>query len=255
MSTGRYTNAGSIAGLMNLGILVKERLLRDAQNTGDTAGTVQWTSDTELVMLSEAVVGVTAATDFGSPVFASDNNILTLTRPDNGNPVGHVKKFISAAIADVEIWSEVVQLLYAFFGTDVAEQKIALLTSQSLGGTGALTMGRYVLSGRGQITGFFADVVFDDTGVVAGDQDLILTIDATHRGGADVVITGANVNILDTTDYANGDRKSSTAITALNTYSNNDVLLLKLLAGGTLLTTAQDSLFQFGFQQTRLLGA
>ena len=140
-------------------------------------------------------------------------------------------------------------------GTDKEELTVGMFPSLALEGTSEVLLCRMKMHGRGNITDFNVDVAFDDTGVVAGDQQVILKIDSTHRGGSAVQVTGAVVDIDDTTAYASGDRLSSTAITANNTYSNNDEVQVFLAASGTGLTAAQDSLFVAKIEVQRLPGA
>ncbi|MCB0384075.1 MAG: hypothetical protein KDD43_01685 [Bdellovibrionales bacterium] len=70
-------------------------------------GSLDCLVDTEGFNLSKvSVTGVSAITDIGSPVYASNDNDLTLTRPDaNTDAVGYVSDWDTGSTCDVRIFS------------------------------------------------------------------------------------------------------------------------------------------------------
>jgi hypothetical protein len=73
---------------------------------GDAAGTVEVVVAQQGVILGHEsgvdVTGVTAETDVGATVYASDHRTLTLTSSSN-TAVGKVKQFVSTGVAVVEL--------------------------------------------------------------------------------------------------------------------------------------------------------
>jgi hypothetical protein len=72
--------------------------------TGD--GTLEATIDVGGVTLQyKSVTGVTAVTNTGDPVFASDDNTLTLTDVSNMYPVGRIVRWYTSTYCDVRFYS------------------------------------------------------------------------------------------------------------------------------------------------------
>ena len=253
LSDGRFTNANDAAGILNNGILIREIAFRDENTTGDAAGSVKWTNDTELVLVNETVAGVSSASDIFKMVYAIDNSTLTIVKPVNGNPIGYVKRFVAATKADVALFNESEHVVLSSSGGSERNEAVATLPSVALEATTSLTLAQKELKGSGNITDFFATVVFKDAGVVAGDIDLILKLDSTARGGGVVTVNGALLNL--TSSDAQGAIVSSTAITGNNSYANGDILILERDSGSaTGFTAAQNSFFEVGVSVENVVG-
>jgi len=72
--------------------------------TGD--GTIECAVDISGVILKNVpVTGADNINDVGDPVFASDDNTLTLSPPTGANEVGFVTRYQSSGYADVHLFS------------------------------------------------------------------------------------------------------------------------------------------------------
>ncbi len=74
--------------------------------TGLTDGSVEVSVDTSgLVLESVTVTGVGAQSDVGALVYATDENILTLTQSAGQSPIGFVSRWILSTTCDVQLFS------------------------------------------------------------------------------------------------------------------------------------------------------
>lgn len=72
--------------------------------TGD--GTLECDVDVGGVTLQyKSVTGVTAQTNVGDPVFATDDTVLTLTDPSNMYPIGRIVRYYTSTYVDVKLYS------------------------------------------------------------------------------------------------------------------------------------------------------
>ncbi len=101
-ATGKLTGYATTTGLIPLGGRFSDEALGDAssppkENNID-AGVGR-------VSRRVSVTGVSAQTDVGKPVFASDDNVLTLTATGNQIPAGWIERWHNTTICDVAMFS------------------------------------------------------------------------------------------------------------------------------------------------------
>jgi hypothetical protein len=86
-----------------LGVAINSGLYAESV-TGD--GTLECTVDVGGVTLQyKSVAGVTAITNTGDPVFASDDNTLTLTDPTTMYPIGRIVRWYTSTYCDIRLYS------------------------------------------------------------------------------------------------------------------------------------------------------
>ena len=96
-TTGRAVLWSDVANLEHLGHALEG-------GTGDAGGTVRVSIEAgDRILEKTAVTGVTAETDVGTMVHATDDNTFTLTPGANAPAVGRVIKFHTGTTVDVLI--------------------------------------------------------------------------------------------------------------------------------------------------------
>lgn len=74
--------------------------------TGDTLGAEESGVDVSGVIIkSETITGLTAATQLGDLVFASDENTFDMAATAGGNPIGYIVRFVRALFGDIKLFS------------------------------------------------------------------------------------------------------------------------------------------------------
>lgn len=152
-------------------------------------------------------------------VYATDDGTFDLTRPTLGHPVGIITAFRTSALADVYFFS---------FG------ELCVLGMAGAGRPGLWMLGTVngVASAGNHATGIVAPChgrILSVYGIVfepQTDADAACTINL-EIGGTDVtggVITWVTADVL-------GDKKSGTAITALNVFHEGDLIDIEVAAG------------------------
>ena len=171
----------------------------------------------------KAVTGASALTDHGMPVYWSNDNTLTLTRPALGRPAGFVAQWKTGTTCDVML-----------FGPLMDARKHMGVQLLSLGGYSALAANlaagdilQFAFPGRIRVLTFYAIIAAD----LAGGTSIVITLKAgttAMTGGVLTLDTGSDV----------GEKIDSTAITALNVVSESDVLVGTAAVVGTFTTGA-----------------
>ena len=99
--TGRTTPWADVANYQFLGFYDG-----NATATGNAGGTVSASVDTSGRTLENvSVVGVTALTDVGKRVYASDDNTFTLTASANVNAIGRLVRWRTSTFGDVQLFT------------------------------------------------------------------------------------------------------------------------------------------------------
>jgi len=225
ITTGLVENADDTADLLPIGLVVgsSDRDNSISGLTGDGNKTV--IVRTGNLLNSVTVAGVSAITDFGKFVYATDNQTFTLTKPTAGIPIGWVKKWRNSTTCDVQMFTSS-ELLMMSYVPQKERIFLGIVTGQNLGGTSAADLLKYTAYRRMQLDTLIAMPMIDDA-VLAGDQDVNLEIGSTN-------VTGTMA--LAYTD-CNGVADLGTAVTQALTGSTianqGDEITLELVASGT----------------------
>lgn len=175
------------------------------------------------------ITGLTGdRTDHGLPVFMTDGNTPTLTRPSVGLPFGIVVEFISTTEAWVMCFSFEVLTALAFCGGGKTEKLVGIVSAGATAGNSATSV---KLFGHGKITACYGQVIVEATDADV-DVDINLELDA-------VDVTGGVIEWL--FSDAIGSKKAGTAITAANEFHDGALLDIEV-AVNTAGTTADPGL-------------
>lgn len=238
ISTGKVEFMDDAANLLPIGIAVKQADGDNENLTGDSGGTYKVISRSGVVLKDCTVVGASAITDTFKLVYATDGQVMTLTKPSVGLPIGFIKKWTSGTTCDVQLFSLEASFLQAQLGT-TKQICLGKLWSNAIEGTSALDLMKWTAPFAGKITGFYAYLEKFDAGLVAGAQTFNLEIGATNLTGGVLSLGYENADGSD--DLA--VKVSSTAITANNEFDAGDEITMELVASGTGFTASQDGCF------------
>lgn len=158
------------------------------------------------------VTGTSAQANVGLPVYATDDNVLTITRPAaNAIPVGVITKWWTGTTCDVRIFGFNLTYLLALCGAGATVWNMGVMSAGA--GTGNVLTG-IVAPFHGRILAVYGVVAVDAT-----DADVVQTINF-EIGGVDVtggVITWAFGDAI-------GVKVAGTAITAANEFHHGDLI-------------------------------
>lgn len=229
--TSLLENGKSAKDIMNVGFFLNESQLREDKATGD--GTIEWVyesgKDTEI----QAITGVATVADIFKLVYVTDNQTLTTVKPANGTPVGYVKRFRSAGIADMHIFSEAEAVIMGYSGNE-SMKTAAHITAFVLEGTSKITLSEWIADSTHVITDMYAVKMEKDAGSIAGSQNISLE----HDPGTGFVAI-ATSQVLIAFGDAQGARILLTAAMGANVISRGEKVRLVLDASGTGFTAAQ----------------
>jgi len=206
-----------------------EGLLGDAANRATIEGGI--------IALNRSVTGASAVTDKWKPVYATDGQTLTLTRPTGGKPIGFVWNWISSTYCDVYFFS-VVDVYFQACRPTRQSRFVTSINSNALGGTSAVTLLTFVAKEHFKILSLYAQPGGYDTGIVAGSQVINFAINAVATTGG--VLTLAYTSFDAATDL--GTQIDATAITAANEVHAGDTVTLLMAVSGTGFTAAKQGL-------------
>ena len=202
-----------------------------------------------------AVTGATAKTDIGKPVYATDGQTLTLTKPTTGLPHGFVVDWISSTNCDVYLFSFAESIANLNMGNGLYKYELRDLgtfPANALQGTAAATLFTFPASYEHyKLISFHAQCVSHDDAAVAGSQALNLNIDGTNVTGG--VLTLAYTNCDAVGDM--GTAINATEITAENEVHQGDVLKIEMAASGTGFTADTSAAFKLYAIIQKLPGA
>lgn len=104
-STGYVQNAAAGSGIVPIGHCfgASDRDNSVVGLTGD--GTKKAIIKSGKTFNDVSVIGTSGIDDVGALVYATDNQTYTVTKPTNGLPIGWVKKWKSATICDVQMFT------------------------------------------------------------------------------------------------------------------------------------------------------
>lgn len=172
-----------------------------------------------------AVTGAASRGDIGKPVYATDDNTLSLTRPTNGTPVGMVVEWHTSTTCDVLLFGLAVQAAIDLGGQGQEILYLGELDFSTVA-DGDLRTG-FPMPFHGEFLDFFGMV--KEVCVGAGGTIAVnLEIDGTNvTGGVITYATGTGTDTL-------GEKLAGTAITAANVFHEGSLLDIEgASAGGT----------------------
>lgn len=215
LASGHVRPWNDAAGYVFVGIAL-EKVVGD--------GTERCTVSVGPVLVKSATITLTsAAADNGRPVYASDDDTFTMTRPSaDASPVGYLERFISVTSGDIVLFSRAESMTLGLAGGNKTVRYIGRVDLTQLSGSADLIT-NIPLFGHGKIVDFFAVVekVSTDAAAAVALNLEINTVD----------VTGGVISITDTADTGAGGfidtlghKFSSTAITAANEYHDGDTL-------------------------------
>jgi hypothetical protein len=191
-----------------------------------------------LVSENVSVTGVSAVTDLGKLVYATDGQTMTLTRPTTGLPVGVIVNYRTSTYCDIYLFSFAESVMWSMQGVAPSGYYLKDLGSYGLNafqGTVALTSWIETSYDHYKIVSWHAQPTHYDNAVVAGAQVLNLEI-----GGTTVKTTGgtnASALTLGLASFdAAGDMGTAidaSAVVSANEVHVGDVLEVVLTASGT----------------------
>lgn len=165
-----------------------------------------------------AVTGVSAQSDVGKSVYASDDATLTLTAPStNAIPVGMITRWHVSTTCDVLIFGWALQRILALAGGN--RQTMLLGIGSAGAATGNMATG-ILMPFHGKIISCYGIVIVEPT-----DADVVQTINL-EIGGTNV--TGGVITFQ--FDSALGTKLAGTAITAANEFHHGDLLDIETVA-------------------------
>lgn len=228
------TTAGTVephddaAGTAFLGIY------EGADSTGASGSTRVPVSTERKILVQQTVTGVSAQTDIGAPVYISDDDTMTLTRPaDDAVCIGMVIRWYSSTTCDVLVFDPVDSFLYSMSGRGKKTHHLGVY--ELLLGAGSWVNG-YKLFGTGKITNFY--LVWDGNAASgsSGDVDLTLEINGT-------TVTNSQISVLESGTTTIGTVLAvDSAISGANTFYDGDTLEV-VAAENTAYTAGSVSLF------------
>ena len=250
ISTGKVEFADDADNLIPCGIVEYPSDGLVAHLTGD--GTYKAIVKGDII-LRWAVTGATAKTDIGKPVYATDGQTLTLTKPTTGLPHGFVADWISSTTCDVYLFSFEESLAMASAGNYQYQFKdLGTFPANSLQGTAGVTLFIFPASYEHyKFISFHAQCVSHDNAAIAGSQALNLDIGGTNVTGG--VLTLAYTDCDAAADM--GVAIDATAITAENEVHQGDVVKIEMAASGTGFTPDTAGAFKLYAIVQRLPGA
>lgn len=233
LSTGKTEFADDAASLLPNGMVVAANPGNIEESyTGNSGGTNKSVSRGNLILENVSVTGVTAITDVGKLVYATDGQTLTLTRPTTALPVGYVRAWRATTYCDV--------FLFDFHASWVLSQcspapsgyfrkSFGFFPTNAIQGTTAADLRVETAYEHYKILSLHAIPTAYDNAVAAGAQNLNLKIGSTN-------VTGGVLSLAAASFDATGDMGTvinATAITAENEVHIGDVVTLELVASGT----------------------
>lgn len=190
--------------------------------TGDTAASpiVQGRVSLESgVLKGVTVAGATGVSSVGLPVYASDDNTFTTTRPTLGIAVGFVSRWITGTTADIYRFST--EVMYVLQLAGAGQQLWNLGVSSPRSSSGNLLTGIQAPH-HARILDVYTIVGGALTGA-GGSSTVNLEIGGTNLTGGVVTIT--------TAAGAVGTKATDTAITGANVVSEGDLIDVELAVG------------------------
>jgi len=206
-------------------------------DTGDTSATVPPTVGLDVnprILSRVTVTGASAITDQWSPVYATSNADLTLTRPAaDAEVVGFVSKWHVSTTCDVLLLGLIGQLILGMAGGNRTVIDLGHYDNADLA-DGDIRTG-FAMPFAGKFISLHGNVEAAFTGV-SGTATVNLEIGGTNvTGGALVVSTAAGGTV--------GTQLDATAITAANTFSTGDLLDIEVSSAGGTQTLGRVGLF------------
>ena len=182
------------------------------------------------ILRRHAVVGTTAKTDWGEKVYASDDNILTITKPAaNALPIGIVWDWHTGTTCDVYLFGFANLCGISLGGGAKATIYLGSISFSGFADANMLT--GIVLSGHGKILELYT--ITEEALVGSGGTGLV----NGEIGGTD--ITGGVVTVATATQATQGAKSAGTAITALNRFHDGDLLDIEVASSSGTLTSGR----------------
>ena len=186
-----------------------------------------------MVYKQATVAGVTSRGDIGKAVYATDSDVLTLTRPSLGTPIGFVSEWYTSTTCDVLFLGLAAQAALDFSGQGV---QVLHLGSFSFAGTGdADLLTSYPAPYHASIESFYT-VVSELFVGSSGACTLNLEIGTTD-------VTGGALTVATATCGTIGTVLTSAPITALNVVHAGDLISVEGTASATTRTSGRFDLY------------
>jgi hypothetical protein len=188
--------------------------------TGNTSATPKEEAriNEEPVYYDVAVTGIAGDnTDNLRLVYATDDNTFTLTRPTRAIPVGIITRYISSSKCRVRFFSFAEMAMIAMGGAAKYTWHLGVMSAGAPTGN---VLTSIVMPHHGRFLDVYGIVAVDATDADV-QQDINLEIDGTN-------VTGGVVTWL--FSDAVGAKKSGTAITAANVFSEGSLLDVETVA-------------------------
>lgn len=250
VSTGKAENMDDLKNLIPSGIAEAQSQGDPTALTGD--GTVKVSTRQNKILRNVTITGLSARSDKYKPVYMTDNQTFTLTRPSCGLPVGFVDHWVSGTTGDIYLLSKEAAWLFSYTQGDKFVLDFGLILSNALTGTAEAVL--WILAAAKKhftIDSLVFACASFDAHSVAGAQSAHLEIAGVATTGG--VVTLACTDVDTTADQ--GVAASVTAITALNEVHIGDQVELVMAASGTGFTVDCNSAYHAYALCTLLPGA
>lgn len=165
------------------------------------------------------IAGATGVSSVGSPVYATDDNTFTLTRPTLGDPIGFVARWHTGTTADLFGFSVEGQYIKGLAGGNQEMWLLGIIAP--LSSAGNLLTG-IEATGHARITRIYTIVAQALTGA-GGSSTINAEIGGTNITGGVVTLT--------TAAGAAGTKAAGTAITAANVVHEGDLIDIEMALG------------------------
>ena len=248
---GKCEFADDAASLLPIGVCVGQKDGNNLLLTGDSGGNYSAVARGSIVLENVSVTGVSAITDAGKLVYATDGQTLTLTKPSVGVAYGIVTAWRTSTYCDVYLFSFIEGVLMSMIPPVKKLISLGQISSYALEGSSAIDLVSYTAIEHFTIDSVHLRCIKPDAGLIAGAQTVNLEIGTTNLTGGVVTLGYANCDA--TADlYVAID---GTAVTAANEVHIGDVITLELIASGTGFTAAKHGIFELYVMATMLPGA
>lgn len=150
---------------------------------------------------SATVTGASAATDNLEPVYATDEDTLTLSRPaDDAAVVGVVLRHVSGTSCDVLMFDILSSVILGLAGGNKRREFLGSIHTTQLESSAAATLITGItMPAHGRFVGFEAQICGFDAGYTAGSQVINLEIGGTNVSGSSLTINKDDMDALSAT--------------------------------------------------------
>jgi len=228
-SLGHSEFADDANELAGIGVVVGQANGNNALLTGDGTATYKSVSRGGIILDNVSVTGVSAVTDAGKFIYATDGQTMTLTRPATGLPIGILTNWRATTYCDVYLFDFIDSVLLSLMRPPREIKSFGTFPTNAFQGTAAATIWTETAQDHYKFISLHALPVAHDNAAVAGAQSINLAIDTVDVTGGVLSLAYTSCDVY--TDM--GTAIDATAITALNEVHMGDVVILEMAASGT----------------------